>query len=91
MKTGAQIVAELEASLNKDETMPHIIWENWRVVQRNWPTIKAALLAYEPESALRAIFDKAEYDDVSGHYYIHVTDIEFEAARAELDQLEDKP
>lgn len=71
MKTGAQIVAELEAS-------------NILITRvSDWPVVRAALLAYEPKSALRTILGS------------HVTEMNFSAneiaaARTELDALEQK-
>lgn len=73
MKTGAQIVAELESE-HAQSALPNIVC-------RHWPTIRAALLAYEPKSALRTILDRVERNG-------HSLPGEIEAARAELDALE---
>lgn len=75
MKTGTQIVAKLDGAY----------WCAKQIMfaRENWPTIKAALLAYEPKSALRTILES------------HVIEMNFSAneidsARAELDALEGK-
>jgi hypothetical protein len=59
-------------------------------VQVHWPTIRAALLAYEPpRSALRTILDH-EVHDSGTRTWINVTMSEIADARAELDELERK-
>ena len=79
MKTGAQIVAELESgALERVQIVYHI----------HWPTIRAALLAYEPKSALRTILDRAEQAIREDHIYFSLDEIT--AARAELDALESR-
>ena len=81
MKTGAQIVAIIE----KDCLTPQRMNE---VVHEYWVTIRAALLAYEPPSALRTILDRAEQAIREDHIYFSLDEIT--AARAELDALEQK-
>jgi hypothetical protein len=80
MKTGAKIVADIEnwpvASLERSE-----------LCDKHWPTIRAALLAYEPpKSALRMILDRVEVQCLTGPM-VRATVDELATARAELDEL----
>jgi hypothetical protein len=82
MKTGAEIVADIEANLRSDG-LAFLA----SVIRQNWPTIRAALLSYEPKSALRMILDRTVHHDAS-ETFINVTEDELAAARVELDRLE---
>lgn len=77
MKTGAEIVAELEAECHTPQS-------SYRIVHDNWPTIRAALLGAHtpPPSPLRTILDCAPH--------MGFTEDEIAVARAELDRLERK-
>jgi sirohydrochlorin ferrochelatase len=77
MKTGAAIVEEMEAANLA-----------YAYCKKHWPTIRAALLAYEPpKSALRTILDRCARDVIVRPFF---TPDEINAARAELDELERK-
>jgi sirohydrochlorin ferrochelatase len=82
MKTGAEIVAEIENVLREEGTR---YTDYFIVGKAHWPTIRAALLAYEPKSALRTIIDRCARDVIVRPFF---TDDELAAAREELTELE---
>jgi hypothetical protein len=85
VKTGAKIVADIE-------NWPVATLERSELCDKHWPTIRAALLAYEPpKTALRTIVDAVEaYQSGASVVTLCFTVEEVAVARAELDELEKK-
>ena len=75
MKTGAQIVADIEKYTGTSNGFGSEL-------RKNWPDIRAALLAYEPKSALRTILERCHLGPQA------FSADELEAARVELSELE---
>ena len=79
MKTGAEIVAELDKQIGMTYSL--------HILNMHWPTIRAALIAYTPPlSPLRTILDRVSQQISLGNGAFSTDEIE--AARAELDRLE---